>query len=653
MIGMHRQFERVRAISPRSIRGAVFGWIGACCVLLAILAIQQFVWIGRVSDHQRRSTESSLYGRTEATIERFRDEIGLFLWMFQPDHGFVGDDRSEHYLDRYRLWHGISKHGSAVKRILLYDPSTSESKEVRERFDKSRSSTDPHWDENLALVHKHIDEFGIKVGRRVSKRWTVSWIFHPRSMAIYRPTVASGPVLRDNSFDARLTGYLILQLDQGFIRDHLLPEILSDHLHDPKPTTRYFVTVTLDGESLYVYESSDPVPAEERGAPIKAEHYSYRLVQRLPAPDRSGPPDLTIDFPLLNQNTPTSSLHRGVVQRISLRTRIDLSRLLNPPTLIPIIGLDWTVRGSGPGLNHGLSVDRPRLFVAADEPHRLAVELRHQGSSLDDVINQQYKRSVAIGIAVIVLLVGAMAMVAISARNATALADLRLAAVSAQSHHLLNPLAGISILAENMARGMLGAEEKLIGYGLMIREYGQRINQIVDRTMGLAAKDSPFESNHLVMLDVSTVASDALEDARPSIESAGFVAECSYAKGLPMVRADADALRQCLSDLLSNALKYGLPERWIKVETCEAGSGSRRRVLIRVCDRGRGIPSQEAWKIFEPYYRVDTVANSAIPGFGLGLALVRTTVETMGGKLTVASEEGRGSVFTIHFPAPG
>ena len=152
-------------------------------------------------------------------------------------------------------------------------------------------------------------------------------------------------------------------------------------------------------------------------------------------------------------------------------------------------------------------------------------------------------------------------------------------------------------------------------------------------------------------IDVSEVAEAALEEAQPLIESAGFEAEHAFAQGLPNVQGDAEGLRQSLGDLLDNAVKYGLPGRWVKIETCAGDSRRRREVRIRVHDRGRGIPAGEARKIFEPYYRVAEVANSSIPGSGLGLALVRDAVESMGGRLTLESVEGQGSVFTIHLRA--
>ena len=117
-----------------------------------------------------------------------------------------------------------------------------------------------------------------------------------------------------------------------------------------------------------------------------------------------------------------------------------------------------------------------------------------------------------------------------------------------------------------------------------------------------------------------------------------------------MVRVDEQVLRKSLGDLLSNAVKYGEPGRWVKVETAEGNSSSDREVQIRVHDHGPGVPPQEASKIFEPYYRMARDASSPVPGSGLGLKLVRDRVDLMGGRVTLESKQGRGSVFTIHIP---
>jgi two-component system phosphate regulon sensor histidine kinase PhoR len=292
------------------------------------------------------------------------------------------------------------------------------------------------------------------------------------------------------------------------------------------------------------------------------------------------------------------------------------------------------------------------VFLVGDAPLQVNLTARRHGETLEAAINSRYRRSVALGIAVLLLLVGAMAMVAISARNSARFADMRVKAAASQSHQLRNPLGGILLLADNLASGSFESHGQAKKLGEMILGYGRRLNEILDRSVQAASVESRAKHRQLVKVDVSDIAEAALEEAQPLIEQAGFVAERCLAQGLPEVPADEEALRQSLNNLLSNAVKYGLPGKWVGVETAETGSGRKREVLIRVQDRGRGIPAREARKIFEPYYRTADVASSPKPGSGLGLTLVRSAVKGMGGRLTLESEEGRGSVFTIHLRAP-
>ena len=292
------------------------------------------------------------------------------------------------------------------------------------------------------------------------------------------------------------------------------------------------------------------------------------------------------------------------------------------------------------------------MFLVGDTRHQVDVTARRYGVTLEAAINSGYRRSVALGIAVLLLLVGAMAMVAISARNSARVADMRVKAAASQSHQLRNPLGGILLLADNLASGSFESRDRAKKLGEMILGYGRRLNEIVDRSVQAASVELRTRHRRLTRVDVAEIAEAAIEEAQPLIEKAGFVAERSFAQGLPEVPADEEALRESLNNLLSNAVKYGLPGKWIGVETAETGSGRKREVLIRVRDRGRGIPAREGEKVFEPYYRTADVARSPIPGSGLGLTFVRSAVKGMGGRLTLESEEGRGSVFTIHLRVP-
>ena len=288
--------------------------------------------------------------------------------------------------------------------------------------------------------------------------------------------------------------------------------------------------------------------------------------------------------------------------------------------------------------------------MIGDEQHDLHLEARYLGTSLSEAIDQEHRHLLVMAGIAFALLVGATMMVMLARSIVARTAELRTDAAASLAHQLLTPITAISSMGENIADGILGRSEKALEYGGLIHRNGLRLQTIVDRAMQMSAMKRFERRYDLEMLDVSKVAKDALDDLHVLIEDAGFTVESDFARDLPRVRADSEALQQAITDLIGNAVKYGLPGRWLKVETALGFAGLGREVLIRIHDRGPGIPARDASKIFEPYYRIDNRISKARPGAGLGLKLVVEMMKGMGGTVTLETEEGRGSTFTIHLP---
>jgi signal transduction histidine kinase len=137
------------------------------------------------------------------------------------------------------------------------------------------------------------------------------------------------------------------------------------------------------------------------------------------------------------------------------------------------------------------------------------------------------------------------------------------------------------------------------------------------------------------------------------LEKAGFT--LSFDPGgqpqasAPVLLADPEAIRQALLNLLSNAEKYSEQVRDIRLEL-ERRPG---RVLIRVLDRGRGIPGAQARHLFQEFYRAQEALTSRIQGTGLGLVIARRIVRDHGGDIRFLPRAGGGSVFQVELPAGG
>ena len=147
-------------------------------------------------------------------------------------------------------------------------------------------------------------------------------------------------------------------------------------------------------------------------------------------------------------------------------------------------------------------------------------------------------------------------------------------------------------------------------------------------------------------MDVGRVAAEAIEQTRLVAESRGVEIVTSLAHGA-QVFGDADLLATAIRNLVANAVNYSASGTRVAVSV----RSQDRLVEIAVADQGQGIPESEQRRIFERFYRGDAARSRATGGTGLGLAIVKHICANHGGEITVWSEQGNGSTFTMRLPA--
>lgn len=236
--------------------------------------------------------------------------------------------------------------------------------------------------------------------------------------------------------------------------------------------------------------------------------------------------------------------------------------------------------------------------------------------------------------------------------GAVQLARLQMDFVASISHELRTPLAVIRSAAENIADGVVEGKEQLTKYGAVIRNQSRQMTELVNQILLFVSTRDRTGHYNLQSLPVTQIVAAALENTAELAREAGFVVEEHLEPDLPRVMGDLPALSRCLQNLLGNAIKYGARSRWVGVKAVrEKSSLHHDEVRISVQDRGMGIDKADLPRIFEPFFRSAAVRAAQIHGTGLGLPLARNIAEAMGGKLTVESKLGVGSVFTLHLPA--
>jgi two-component system sensor histidine kinase KdpD len=219
--------------------------------------------------------------------------------------------------------------------------------------------------------------------------------------------------------------------------------------------------------------------------------------------------------------------------------------------------------------------------------------------------------------------------------------EIKTAVLRAVSHDLRSPLTAIIAAGDALASPTIGEEDRReLAAG--VRSEGERLALLVDKLLDLSRLEAGAAEPRRDWTSVEEV-------LRAAAETTGARAErlnLSIDPDLPLIEADAAQLERAFANLFENALRHGAGHP-VSVRA-RAGGG---RILVRVVDRGPGIPPGEQARIFEPFYRAPDGAESG-PGSGLGLAIVRGFIEANGGTVEVESLPGQGATFVVRLPAP-
>ncbi|MDH4197707.1 MAG: ATP-binding protein [Candidatus Aminicenantes bacterium] len=252
---------------------------------------------------------------------------------------------------------------------------------------------------------------------------------------------------------------------------------------------------------------------------------------------------------------------------------------------------------------------------------------------------------VLIGLLLVSLLSGGT-MVMSTLRSEMNLARQKTTFVTNVSHELKTPLTSIRMFAEMLKEGRQPDADKQRNYlGLMVSET-ERLTRLINNVLDFSKMERGQKSYTKKRLEAARLVEDVVESQRPRLEHDGFSVSFDDSSGGALVEADEEALKQALLNLLSNAEKYSGPAKLVDVEAAP-GDGA---VLVRVMDRGIGVPPAEAKKIFKEFYRVDHSLSSEAHGSGLGLAIAQRIVRDHGGDIRCLPREGGGSVFEVSLP---
>jgi signal transduction histidine kinase len=622
----------------------VFWWglVPALAAVLVALAIMQYKWSDEVSAANRAQMQSSLQTSMMGFRQDLAREVGAACLELRSAADESGAMHATELSQQFRHWQQTAAHPALIEQVYLWRYAYGDDSPLL-RLDSTRDQLErTGWPTGFDPLHENLqgmssvfnwspsfnrspdggqrrragrpqDGQGNSQARRGGRPADafLPWFVDQSIPAIVYP-LRQRSAAGDSDLAPAIT-WIIIKLNSGVLEKEIFPDLAQKYFRGRAGLDYHVAVLAGHNDREHAIYSSDSNFAGQRDVAFDGAMNLFGNPFRRPESQDSGPDA----FPPPGRSLP-------------------------PPGARP------------PQLDDRRSAGADRLvrfepLQRSREEGVWQIVVKHRSGSVEAAVNGLRRRHLFASFGVLVLLAVTMAMVMIASQRARRLAALQINFVAGVSHELRTPLAVISSAAENIAHGVVADQQQLARYGASILKQTRQLTQLVEQVLVFAATQQKQGHYQLRPVDVSQVIDAALETTAGMAAAAGITVERRVDSGLPPVAADFGALAQCLQNLITNAIKYGGDGRWMGIRAAaRRENGAVRDVEITVEDRGIGISAEEMKQIFEPFYRSPAVASSNVHGTGLGLPLARTVIEAMRGRLSVTSEPGKGSAFTIH-----
>jgi signal transduction histidine kinase len=245
------------------------------------------------------------------------------------------------------------------------------------------------------------------------------------------------------------------------------------------------------------------------------------------------------------------------------------------------------------------------------------------------------------------VLVGGIVLALRTASREIKLSRMKSDFVSNVSHELRTPIASIRVFGEFLRLGRAESEDKRRRYGEYIETESRRLTQLINNILDFSKIESGAKTYDFETSQIETIVGEAARTLEVGLRHKGVRLRYEHPDTpLPPIEVDPDAITQAVSNLVDNAVKYSGGSEEVQLTL----SRSNGEALISVEDTGIGISREEQGKIFDRFHRVSTGLVHNVKGSGLGLSIVSHIARAHGGSVSVHSEPGQGSTFTIHLP---
>ena len=218
------------------------------------------------------------------------------------------------------------------------------------------------------------------------------------------------------------------------------------------------------------------------------------------------------------------------------------------------------------------------------------------------------------------------------------------------SHELRTPLTSIQWSIDSLDAFVADQEQSKVDTLLnILKDDTSRLSNLIQDLLNFSRIEAGQLQLDRMPIDVAEYLQPIIEETRAITDTAHVSIETDIDESLPQVSADPEKLRQLVSNLIGNAIKYSDGKTKVVV-SARRRSTPVEAVEITIADNGIGIAGEDLDRVFDKFYRVSRKEVNGVPGTGLGLAIVKSIVEAHGGEVWVESELGNGSRFTFTLP---
>lgn len=631
-----------------------YSFLGVMVVALVSLAVLQYRWLGSVSDAEKERLEENLSAASENFVADFNEVFSELGQTFRVQVSDPNEDLEPALNKALLSWIGNSGYPELLDSVFVVKTSDQEPAEVF-LFSSDPALLKPISPPNS--VKNWIDKNnGSSAPKRVSLR------VHPE---LGDPSFMSVPVqfldmiqVSNREFGQKvevqlsvdqLDDVILLKLDDDVIKENVIPDIARTYFSDSYDD-QYTLSLVKEGEDSTVYftsGNSGKIPEPDFTSALDKSSLSNILVFQTDPYLVDG-----IRFPNISESLKTGLRKLDFIEESAFdtiqRDGHEIQSLFHSKSVASIKTRDsssWSVQSRDTTITSNL---RGSL---ASSPWQLWLSFRE--GSLDEFVNKTRNRNLGISFGILFILGISVVLIVVFSQRSRDLAEQQMLFVAGVSHELRTPITVIRSAAENLTEGVVQSEDRKKEYANLMLKEGRRLSDMVDQIMEFSGIQTGKRIYHCTQVNLDEFFTSIKEESRHLLEEKGMHLEYSVNTSQQSIYADPDALFLCISNLMSNAIKFSGTSKKIFLKVDDEFLKGGKALRIQVQDFGIGIPEKEQSEIFKPFFRGEKPVNDQVKGNGIGLSLVQKVVEAHKGEITLKSKEGEGSMFSIVLPVEG